>query len=166
MLLCLSWSSMHSALSLISCVVFHWLWMHCALSVVSCLVFHWLWICCFVCRFAHCLPFRFFEARARFAVTATLVAISATRCGSFVLGRIHHWFQCGQVLDADQLLHPTCKLCGSTPEFKTSPHLFLDLPKMSNEACEWFKRASKTGGWSPNSIRTTESWFKMGLKER
>ena len=39
--------------------------------------------------------------------------------------------KCGKLINAIELINPTCKLCKSTPEVRSSDHLFLDLPKVT-----------------------------------
>lgn len=45
--------------------------------------------------------------------------------------------KCGRLINAIELLQPRCKLCQATPVVRTSEHLFLDLPKVSDSAPLW-----------------------------
>jgi methionyl-tRNA synthetase len=54
---------------------------------------------------------------------------------------------CATWLDAQELQHPSCKVCGTEPEQRATTHWYLDLPKLRDEYIgEWFER----GDWKPN----------------
>jgi len=74
--------------------------------------------------------------------------------------------KCGSLLNAEELIEPKCKLCKQCPENKTSQHLFLDLPKLSDELHAWVDKAAAKGKWSSNAIVITKSWIRDGLKPR
>jgi hypothetical protein len=74
--------------------------------------------------------------------------------------------QCSELLNPIELINPRCSECNSRPERKVSPHLHLDLPRLSPELKTWFETASVKGKWSPNAIAVTNSWFKAGLEKR
>jgi len=47
--------------------------------------------------------------------------------------------KCGTWLDTLRLVNPVCKVCGTTPERRTTHHWYLDLPKLRDEAIgAWF----------------------------
>ncbi|MFP4645895.1 MAG: methionine--tRNA ligase [Candidatus Woesearchaeota archaeon] len=73
---------------------------------------------------------------------------------------------CGKLLDPQELIDPKCKADGSTPEFRETEHLFLELDKLQPYLQKWVETASKEGGWTDNSIRTTNGWFREGLRKR
>lgn len=73
---------------------------------------------------------------------------------------------CGKLLSPTELLDPKCSICFSSPIRKTSKHLFLNLDKLQPELETWSEAQSKIGKWTENSIRTTNAWFKEGLKKR
>jgi methionyl-tRNA synthetase len=54
---------------------------------------------------------------------------------------------CGNQLDPTDLIDPRSRIDGSTPEFRETKHLFLDLPKFADALRTWI-----TGrpGWRPN----------------
>jgi len=71
---------------------------------------------------------------------------------------------CGKLLDPTELKNPRCAICGkSTIKFKSSKHLFLDLPKLQQELDHWI---SKQTNWPQNTISIAKGWLKEGLKPR
>jgi len=54
---------------------------------------------------------------------------------------------CGNQLDPTDLINPRSKIDGSTPEFRETKHLFLDLPKYATELREWIL---SHGEWRSN----------------
>ncbi len=74
--------------------------------------------------------------------------------------------QCGKLLDPLELIEPRCKLCGSTPERRTSRHLFVDLPALQPKLQEWVAKQSKRGAWTQNATTTTNAWLERGLEPR
>ena len=53
---------------------------------------------------------------------------------------------CGNQLDPIDLIEPRSRIDGSTPEFRETTHLFLDLPAFADRLTEWIVRA---GGLAP-----------------
>ena len=64
---------------------------------------------------------------------------------------------CGNQLDPTDLINPRSKVDGSTPEFRETNHLFLDLPKFAETLKTWIQGHD---GWRPN-VRN----FSLGLVE-
>jgi methionyl-tRNA synthetase len=62
---------------------------------------------------------------------------------------------CGNQLDPTDLIDPRSKVDGTTPEFRQTNHLFLDLPKFADELRAWI---SGHDDWRPN-VRN----FSLGL---
>ncbi|MFW5865948.1 MAG: methionine--tRNA ligase [Nanoarchaeota archaeon] len=73
---------------------------------------------------------------------------------------------CGKLLNPQELIEPKCKVDGTTPEFRETEHLFLELDKLQPYLEKWFEQASQKGCWTENSIRTTKAWFVEGLQKR
>ncbi len=73
---------------------------------------------------------------------------------------------CGKLLSPSELLNPHCKADGTTPEFRKTKHLFLKLDELQPQLKLWVDSQSKEGFWTQNAIRTTNAWFKEGLKKR
>jgi methionyl-tRNA synthetase len=74
--------------------------------------------------------------------------------------------KCGKLLDAKDLKDPKCTVCKTSPVFKDTRHLFLDLEKLKPDLEKWIDEASKIGGWSNNALSTTKGWMDQGLKKR
>ncbi|KKA28859.1 hypothetical protein TD95_000294 [Thielaviopsis punctulata] len=64
------------------------------------------------------------------------------------------------------LINPRCKVDGCTPIRKTTKHLYIKLDELDSRIVDWFKKASKEGGWSANCASITQSWIDKGLKPR
>ena len=54
---------------------------------------------------------------------------------------------CGNQLDPTDLINPRSRIDGSTPEFRETKHLFLDLPQFADALREWI---SAHDDWRPN----------------
>jgi len=71
--------------------------------------------------------------------------------------------KCGALLEPRQLKNPRCAICGSPPEWRTTTHWYLDLPKLE-EAVRKYIESNKN---LPENVRSTsESILKTGLKPR
>ncbi len=73
---------------------------------------------------------------------------------------------CGKLLDPVELSTPRCSSCSSTPEVRSTKHLYIDLPGILPEYETWMKEASQTGQWAKNAIQMTQAWIRDGLQER
>ena len=65
---------------------------------------------------------------------------------------------CGNQLDPVDLIDPRSIIDGSTPEFRETTHLFLDLPAFAERLDEWIEAQTH---WRPN-VRN----FSLGLVRR
>jgi methionyl-tRNA synthetase len=54
---------------------------------------------------------------------------------------------CGNQLDPTDLINPRSRIDGSTPEFRETKHLFLDLPQFAGPLREWIESHDD---WRPN----------------
>jgi methionyl-tRNA synthetase len=69
---------------------------------------------------------------------------------------------CGNQLDPVDLIDPRSIIDGSTPEFRETKHLFLDLPAFAGQLEEWL---SKQDSWRPN-VRNFSLGVVRELKPR
>eukprot|EP01116_Phalansterium_solitarium_P021852 TRINITY_DN6985_c0_g1_i2.p1 TRINITY_DN6985_c0_g1~~TRINITY_DN6985_c0_g1_i2.p1 ORF type:complete len:745 (+),score=126.72 TRINITY_DN6985_c0_g1_i2:114-2348(+) len=74
--------------------------------------------------------------------------------------------KCGNLINPVELVEPRCSTCKKTPNVRTSEHLFIDLPKISDRLGQWVDEASEKGQWSSNALQVTKAWLKEGLKPR
>jgi methionyl-tRNA synthetase len=61
---------------------------------------------------------------------------------------------CGNQLDAAELINPKSRINGETPTFVETEHLFLDLPAFTNALGKWL--STKTD-WRPNVLNFTKN---------
>lgn len=73
---------------------------------------------------------------------------------------------CGKLLDPIELINPKCGTCNSTPEARSTTHLYLNLPGILPQLEEWMDKASIDGVWAKNAVSMTKSWIRDGLRER
>jgi len=64
---------------------------------------------------------------------------------------------CGNQLDADELISPRSKINGETPEFVETQHFFLDLPALAEALKTWLDEREATGLWRPNVIKFSQN---------
>ncbi len=74
--------------------------------------------------------------------------------------------RCGKLLDPSELKELKCTVCGNTPVFKKTKHLFLDLQKLKPILEKWIEITSKKGNWSNNALSVTKGWLDQGLLKR
>jgi methionyl-tRNA synthetase len=70
---------------------------------------------------------------------------------------------CGRWLEPEQLIAPTCKVCGSTPQLRTTRHWYFRLSQFQKKLEEW--QASKLD-WKNNVREFCSGWFQEGLTDR
>jgi methionyl-tRNA synthetase len=69
---------------------------------------------------------------------------------------------CGNQLDPTDLINPRSRIDGSTPEFRETKHLFLDLPAFADRLAEWIEGQRH---WRTN-VRNFSLSFVRELKPR
>jgi methionyl-tRNA synthetase len=69
---------------------------------------------------------------------------------------------CGNQLDAVDLINPRSRIDGQPPVFRETKHLFLDLPQFASQLAEWIDRQKQ---WRPN-VRNFALGFVADLKPR
>jgi len=67
---------------------------------------------------------------------------------------------CGNQLDATDLINPRSKINGETPDFVETQHFFLDLPALADALTEYLRGREASGTWRPNVIK-----FSLNLIE-
>ncbi len=70
---------------------------------------------------------------------------------------------CGRWLEPEQIINPRCKICGSTPEMRSTRHWYFKLSQFQTRLEEW--QASKTD-FKSNVREFCAGWFKEGLTDR
>jgi methionyl-tRNA synthetase len=69
---------------------------------------------------------------------------------------------CDNTLDPLDLINPKCKICGTTPIFKETKHLFFKLSQFEKYIKNWLD--SKTL-WRDNVLNFTRKYLEGGLKD-
>ncbi|MDP9221292.1 MAG: methionine--tRNA ligase [Actinomycetota bacterium] len=67
---------------------------------------------------------------------------------------------CGNQLDATDLINPHSRVNGEIPEFIETEHFFLDLPALAEALGEWLHGKEAEGFWRPNVLK-----FSLNLLE-
>jgi len=73
---------------------------------------------------------------------------------------------CGKLINAIELINPSCKLDRTRPVIRSTQHLNLDLPKLTERLEKFVEESIAKGKWSQNAINVTRGWLKEGLKQR
>ncbi|MBN1286939.1 MAG: methionine--tRNA ligase [Anaerolineae bacterium] len=71
---------------------------------------------------------------------------------------------CGNLLDAMDLINPRSKTDGSTPVVRETEHFFLDLPAFTDRLLDYLNHDKEH--WRPNVINFARSFVKQGLRSR
>ena len=72
---------------------------------------------------------------------------------------------CGNLLDANQLINPRAKTDSSTPVMRETTHFFLDLGKLEPAIVEFLE--ARQDYWRSNVVRQSLGWIKTeGLRGR
>jgi methionyl-tRNA synthetase len=64
---------------------------------------------------------------------------------------------CGNQLDATDLIDPRSKINGESPRFVETQHFFLDLPALAGALGAWLDEREATGLWRPNVIKFSQN---------
>ncbi len=59
---------------------------------------------------------------------------------------------CGNQLDAQDLIDPRSRVNGETPLFVETQHFFLDLPALAGALGRWLDEREASGAWRPNVV--------------
>jgi methionyl-tRNA synthetase len=71
---------------------------------------------------------------------------------------------CGNLLDALDLIEPRSKIDGSTPVVRETEHFFIDLPAFADVLLKYLDEHSEH--WRPNVINFARNFVEGGLKGR
>ena len=71
---------------------------------------------------------------------------------------------CQKLINAVDLRSPRCKICTSTPNVRSSKHIFIDLPQIESKLTTWLDKSSES--WTSNAKVIAKSWLKGGLQPR
>jgi methionyl-tRNA synthetase len=71
---------------------------------------------------------------------------------------------CGNLLDALELIEPRSKTDGSRPIVRETEHFFIDLPAFSERLLEYLNH--RGANWRPNVINFARNFIEGGLKGR
>jgi methionyl-tRNA synthetase len=83
-------------------------------------------------------------------------------CG-FTEARGDECDECGKPLNPSDLEDIRCRVCSTTPQFKSSEHLFLRLSSFQDKLTEWVKEQTH---WRRNVLSTTWKFLDEGLRDR
>jgi methionyl-tRNA synthetase len=83
-------------------------------------------------------------------------------CG-YAFARGDQCENCATLLEPAQLIDPRCKIDGSTPVFRDSENLFLELGKLEGDLKAWI---DSNGHWRRQVSSLALAWIKEGLKKR
>ncbi len=70
---------------------------------------------------------------------------------------------CGSLLDPAQLHDRKCGLCGTSPVFRPTKHLFLALSRLAEELEQYVEAAQ---GWRINAENLSKRYLNEGLQDR
>jgi len=70
---------------------------------------------------------------------------------------------CGKPLNANELIDPHCRICGTPPVFKETEHFFLKLRAFNEQLLTWVKQQVH---WRQNVLNFTTRYLQEGLRDR
>jgi methionyl-tRNA synthetase len=70
---------------------------------------------------------------------------------------------CGKPLNADELLEPRCRICGTQPTVRDTEHFFLNLGDFTDRLKPWVERQEH---WRPSVRSFTLNFLGSGLRPR
>ncbi len=70
---------------------------------------------------------------------------------------------CGKVLEPELLIRPQCSVCGTTPTFKETNHLYLALSQLEDEITQYVDSHSD---WRKNATAFSRKYINEGLRDR
>lgn len=82
-------------------------------------------------------------------------------CGEFARG--DQCEACGSVLEPENLLQAECSICGESPEFRSTNHLYLAVTRMKEELGKYIESHSD---WRKNAYEMSKRYIHEGLRDR
>ncbi|MDF2543303.1 MAG: methionine--tRNA ligase [Herbinix sp.] len=70
---------------------------------------------------------------------------------------------CGTVLEAGNLLHPKCQICGENAVYRETTHLYIAISRLEEELRNFLE---KHPHWRKNAIAFTRRYIEEGLRDR
>lgn len=70
---------------------------------------------------------------------------------------------CGSVLEPESLVNPICSVCGTTPVFKQSKHLFIAISQFEDKLKSFVNERQH---WRKNATAFTNRYINEGLRDR
>jgi methionyl-tRNA synthetase len=84
-------------------------------------------------------------------------------CG-FAEARGDQCDNCGNLLDATELINPRSRIDGSQPIIRRTEHFFFDLPAFSDRLLDYLDSHGER--WRPNVVKFARNYIEAGLKGR
>ncbi|XP_060808549.1 methionine--tRNA ligase, cytoplasmic isoform X2 [Amyelois transitella] len=72
--------------------------------------------------------------------------------------------KCGKLINATELIHARCKICGTTPVVRASEQMFIELPQLEPSLRSWISRHESQ--WSAPARAVSRSWLREALRAR
>ncbi len=70
---------------------------------------------------------------------------------------------CGRTLDSTDLIRPTSRMSGATPEVRSTEHFYFRLSEFSDRLEEWLRSRQ---GWRKHVLNFSLGWIEEGLQDR
>ncbi len=70
---------------------------------------------------------------------------------------------CGKVLEPEILNNPRCSVCGTTPDFRETNHLYIALSKLEKEIDSYIDSHPE---WRKNAVAFSKKYVNEGLRDR
>jgi methionyl-tRNA synthetase len=70
---------------------------------------------------------------------------------------------CGTVLDPENLIDPQCSICGTTPVFRPTNHLYIAISKFEKELAAYIEARPH---WRVNAVSFSRRYIDEGLRDR
>ena len=105
---------------------------------------------------------QFYDAEAQRFLPDRYVEGTCPNCG-YEKARGDQCDNCGRTLDPVDLINPTSRFTGSTPEMRDTEHFFFKLSAFQAPLLEWLKSRE---GWRKHVQNYSIGWVEEGLHDR